>query len=178
MTTEQLDWLEKVNIIVKKWTIGKTITEIRLSDFGSCLTLFLRHFNSENEHTIEIVIRNEWNVQPAGKEFSVKCLQSRLARKIEECQYKTEHFTPLCDMIDQLEITEALIVDGGQLLLTFGNEQRLCIEGKSRAEYSDDYDCWVIVAGLYNLKACEGKVGGVWNPFELRDEIKNNKAEP
>lgn len=177
MTTEQLDWLEKVNIIVKKWTIGKVIGSIHLINRGLELTVSLEPGECEDERNVDIIITDKWTLQPATKKFSTKTLLPIVHTQPDDYHHRNEHFMNLCGMFGSPEITDASIVDGGHLLLTFGNEQRLCIEGKSRGEYSYDDDSWEIITGRYNLSSCEGRVGGLWDPYDLRDEIKDNKAE-
>ena len=177
MTTEKLDWLEKVNIIVKKWTIGKVLGGLQLGILGRQLTLFLEPGECEDERDVEIIIADKWTLQPATKKFSTKTLLPIFHMQRNEYHHRNEHFMTLCDMFGSPEITDASIAKGGHLLLTFGNDERLCIDGAPKGTNPEKNNSWKIITAPYKLYAYDERVGGFWDPYDLRDEIKDNKAE-
>ena len=175
MTNEQLDWLEKVNIILKRWTRGKTISSIVLGSRGTELTLVLSSWDVDGFRATTIAFEDKWLLQPSLDQFSEKEITALLQAQEEvECHHKSKHFAALCEMFDKPEITDASITAGNHLLLTFGHEIRMLIQGSPQIDYSMN---WKVTAGPHNLIASQGKLEGIWDPYELRDEIKNIKAE-
>lgn len=114
-------------------------------------------------------------LQNSLDQFSDKQITALLqAQEEEEYHHKSKYFVALCEMFEKPEITDASITAGNHLLLTFRHEIRMIIQGSPQIDYSMN---WWVTAGPHKLIASQGKLEGIWDPYELRAEIKDNKAE-
>lgn len=168
--------LEKINILLRKWTLAKGVEEIKLHWYGRLLSLTIRRREHEDRREIRLVIRNSWVIQLSSEASDSKSLEDKFADSKVEQHCESKQFLTLCKILDWGAINKAEIIENGHLLLTVDN-QTLCIEGNATDDDDFDIPCWQIFSGSHTLCSSEGVLCGNWDPNELR-HLEKNPTKP